>query len=326
MQMMECVAHRGALRSEPSAISTREESVIMMTSSIPADGDDRRPVLVLGATGGQGGAVAAALIRAGRPVRALVRDPASPRAAKLTAAGADLAVAEFTDQEALTAAMREAAAAFALTTPFESGASAEVQQGQAIIAAAAAAGLPFLVFSSVAGATAGTGVPHFESKAAVERALAGSGLPHAVVAPSYFYDNALSGYQDMLHGTLELSLPEDHPLQQLDRTDLGAFVAMVLADPGRFAGRRIELASDAPTPAEMIDVLSAALHRPVRYREVPLTAISSPDMAAMWRFLRGPGYQADIAALRHDFPEVGWSTFAGWTRRTFRPGATSPSP
>jgi uncharacterized protein YbjT (DUF2867 family) len=297
----------------------------MMTSSIPMNGHDRRPVLVLGATGGQGGAVAAALIRAGRPVRALVRDPASPRAAKLRAAGADLAVAEFTDREALTAAMREAAAAFALTTPFESGPAAEVQQGQAIIAAAAAAGLPFLVFSSVAGANAGTGVPHFESKAAVERALAGSGLSHAVVAPSYFYDNALGGYQDVLHGTLELSLPEDHRLQQLDRTDLGVFVAMVLADPGRFAGRRIELASDAPTPAQMIDALSGALHHPVHYREVPLTAISSPDMAAMWRFLRGPGYQADIAALRHDYPEVGWSTFAGWARQTFRPGATGSS-
>jgi uncharacterized protein YbjT (DUF2867 family) len=280
----------------------------------------QRPVLVLGATGGQGGAVAAALIRAGRPVRALVRDPSSAGAAKLEAAGAELAVAEFTDAEALTAAMRGTAAAFALTTPFGSGVAAEVRQGQAIITAATAARLPYLVFSSVAEATAGTGVPHFESKATVERALAGSGLPHTVVAPTYFYDNALGGYQDLLHGTLELSLPEDHPLQQLDRTDLGAFVALVLSDPGRFTGRRIELASDAPTPAQMTEALSAAMDRPVRYREVPVAAITSPDMAAMWRFLRGPGYRADIAALRHDYPEVGWSTFAAWARRTFLPG------
>jgi uncharacterized protein YbjT (DUF2867 family) len=81
--------------------------------------------------------------------------------------------------------MRGTAAAFALTTPFESGPGAEVAEGQAIIGTAAAARLPFLVFSSVAGAAAGTGVPHFESKAAVERALAASGLPHAVVAPTY---------------------------------------------------------------------------------------------------------------------------------------------
>jgi uncharacterized protein YbjT (DUF2867 family) len=54
------------------------------------------------------------------------------------------------------------------------------------------------VFSSVAGATSSTGVPHFQSKAAAERALSASGLPHTVAAPTYFYDNALGGYQDLL--------------------------------------------------------------------------------------------------------------------------------
>ncbi|WP_181006910.1 NmrA family NAD(P)-binding protein, partial [Streptomyces sp. SM9] len=38
------------------------------------------PVLVTGATGTQGGAVARALADAGVPVRALVRDPGAPRA------------------------------------------------------------------------------------------------------------------------------------------------------------------------------------------------------------------------------------------------------
>ncbi len=275
------------------------------------------PVLVLGATGGQGGAVAAALLGAGRPVRALVRDPSAAAAGTLAAAGAQLAAGEFTDQAALAAAMRGAAAAFALTTPFGSGPDAEIQQGEAIIAAAVTAGLPYLVFSSVAGATAGTGVPHFESKATVERALAASGLRHAILAPTYFYDNALGGYQDLLAGTLELPLPDDHPLQQLGRPDLGGFAALVLADPGRFTGCRIELASDAPTPAQMAGALAGALRRPVRFREVPLPA--SPDMAAMWRFLRGPGYQADTTALRRDYPTIGWTSFRTWADRAFRP-------
>jgi uncharacterized protein YbjT (DUF2867 family) len=280
--------------------------------------DAQAPVLVLGATGGQGGAVAHALIRAGRLVRALVRDPASPAAAELKAAGAQLAVGDFTDRDTLTEAMRGAVAAFALTTPFEAGADAELRQGQAIIEAAMAARLPHLVFSSVAGATAGTGVPHFESKKAVERRLAGSDLPHTVVAPTYFYDNALGGYQDLLHGALKLPLPRDHPLQQLDRSDLGSFVALILADPEPFNGRRIELASDAPTPDQMSQALSAALNRPVEFREVPRSGIKNPDMAAMWEFLRGDGYQARIGALRHDYPAVGWTSFSSWAERTFR--------
>jgi uncharacterized protein YbjT (DUF2867 family) len=281
------------------------------------------PVLVLGATGGQGGAVAAALIRAGRPVRAMVRDPQSAAARKLGAAGAQLVAGDFTDSGALSTAMRGAAAAFALTTPFESGPAAELAQGHAIIEAATGAGLPHLVFSSVAGATAHTGIPHFESKAQVEQALATSGLPHTVVAPTYFYDNALGGYQDLLAGVLELPLPADHRLQQLDRPDLGAFVAMVLADPAAFTGRRFELASDAPTPAQMSQALSEALGRPVGLRETPMSEVRqrSADMAAMWEFLRGPGYQADIAALRRDYPAVGWTRFTEWAQRTLRPGA-----
>jgi uncharacterized protein YbjT (DUF2867 family) len=281
------------------------------------------PVLVMGATGGQGGAVAAALLRAGRPVRALVRDPASAAAGRLQSAGAELAVAEFTDRVALAAAMRGASAAFALTTPFESGVAAEVAQGQAIIDAAAASGLPYRVFSSVAGATSGTGVPHFESKATVEQALAASGLLYTVVAPTYFYDNALGGREDLMRGVLELPLPEDHPLEQLDRSDLGSFVELALADPRRFTGHRIELASDAPTPAQMSQDLSAALQRTVRFHETPMSGIRSLDMAAMWEFLRGDGYQADIAGLRRDYPTVRWTSFAGWAHRAFDIPATS---
>jgi uncharacterized protein YbjT (DUF2867 family) len=286
---------------------------------------DQRPVLVLGATGGQGGAVAAALLRAGRPVRALVRDPASPGARQLSAAGAQLAVGEFTDGDALAAAMRAVSAVFALTTPFEDGAAAELLQGRAIIGAAAAARVPHLVFSSVAGATADTGIPHFDSKAAVERALAASDVPHTVVAPTYFYDNALGGYQDLMHGVLELPLPAGHPLQQLDRPDLGAFVELVLRRPQAYLARRIELASDAPTPAQMTAALVAALGRPVRYAEVPMPAVrrGSADMAAMWEFLRGAGYQVDIGALRRDYPAVGWTSFTAWADRAL--GSRAPA-
>ena len=284
---------------------------------------EQPPVLVLGATGGQGGAVAAALLREGRPVRALVRDETSAAARRLGTAGAQLAAGDFTDREALTRAMRGAAAAFALTTPFEAGADDEIRQGKAIIDAAAAAGLPHLVFSSVAGAADQTGIPHFESKAEVERALTASGLPHTVVAPTYFYDNALGGTGELLSGVFELPLPAAHPLQQLGRADLGAFAALVLREPSSFADQRIELATDAPTPQQMSQAISAALGRPVTFREVPMATVrhGSPDMAAMWEFLQGRGYYADPGALPRDYPSVDRGSFTAWAQETFRDGA-----
>ena len=169
---------------------------------------------------------------------------------------------------------------------------------------------------------------HFESKATVERALAASGLPHTVVAPTYFYDNALGGYQDLLAGILDLSLPEDHRLRQLDRSDLGSFAALVLADPGPFTGRRIELASDAPTPLQMSQALTAALGRP--YGTAKCRGLPCHPQPGHGRHVAVPaqpgGYQADIAALRHAYPRsAGPPSRAGRIACWVRP-RPSPTP
>lgn len=269
-------------------------------------------VLVLGATGGQGGAVADALLARGQGVRALVRDPRDERAERLADRGVELVAGSLEDTAALTAAMSGMDAAFAVTTPFEDGPDAEVRQGRAIVAAARQAGLAHLVLSSVADATHHTGVPHFDSKAQVEADLAASGVPHTIVGPTYFFDNALGGLDRIREGVLELPLPGDRPLQQLARADLGEFVATVLQHPTAYGDQRIDLASDAPTPEQMASALGAALGREVRHERVPLPTPEHPDMHAMWSFLNGPGYSVDLPALHANHPDVGWTTFGEW--------------
>jgi len=278
---------------------------------------DERPILVLGATGGQGGAVAAALLARGARVRAMVRRPEEPAVQRLTERGVEAVGGSLDDVASLGAAMRGVAAAFALTTPFEAGVDAEVAQGRAIVAAAADRKIPHLVFSSVAAANQHTGVPHFDSKAIIEKELAASGLPYTITAPTYFFDNALGGRDRIYDGILDLPLPPDHPLQQLARPDLGAFTAKVLLNPAPYVGQRIELASDAVTPAQMAETLSTVLGRPVRPERTPLESIANPDMHAMWTFLNGPGYQLDIAALAAANQDIGWTSFADWAQITF---------
>jgi uncharacterized protein YbjT (DUF2867 family) len=279
------------------------------------------PVLVLGATGGQGGAVASALLARGTRVRALVRRPDQPSVRRLTERGAEAVVGSLDDRRALAAAMRGVAGVFALTTPFEAGVDAEVAQGRAIVAAAVDEQVPHLVFSSVAGANQHSGVPHFESKAVIEAELAETGLPYTITAPTYFYDNALGGMDRILAGILDLPLPPDRPLQQLARPDMGAFVAKVINDPKPYVGQRIELASDAVTPAQMAGLLSAALGRPVRLEYTPVESIGNPDMHAMWTFLNGPGYRVDLEALHAANPDIAWQSFAVWAQQTFQSSA-----
>lgn len=134
----------------------RRELLLRATSESPA--------LVLGATGGQGAAVVSALLARGARVRALVRRPDAPSVRRLRDRGVEAVVGSLDDRVALGAAMRRVTGVFAVTTPFEAGADAEVAQGRAIVAAAIDQQVPHLVFSSVAGADQQTGVPHFDSK------------------------------------------------------------------------------------------------------------------------------------------------------------------
>jgi uncharacterized protein YbjT (DUF2867 family) len=275
------------------------------------------PVLVLGATGGQGGAVVGELLARGLRVRALVRRLDTPSVQRLSERGVEAVLGSLDDRTSLAAAMRGVAGVFAVTTPFEAGADAEVAQGRAIVAAAGDERVPHLVFSSVAGANQHSAVPHFESKAIIEAELAGSVVPHTITAPTYFFDNALGGVDRIESGILDLPLAPDRPLQQLGRPELGAFVAKVLKDPEAYVGQRIELASDAPTPAQMAEVLSAVLGRPVRHEQTPLESIGNPDMHAMWNFLNGTGYKVDLGALHAAHPDIEWQSFADWAQQTF---------
>jgi uncharacterized protein YbjT (DUF2867 family) len=229
----------------------------------------------------------------------------------------EVVAGSLSDRGSLAAAMSGVAGVFAFTTPFEAGVDAEVEQGRAILSAAAQQRVPHLVFSSVAGADQDSGVPHFESKARIEAELVSGDVPFTILGPTYFFDNALGGAQGIADGVLDLPLPSDRPLQQLARPDLGAFAAEVLADPASYVGRRIELAGDAPTPRQMAASLGAVLGREVRHEQVPLAAIRNPDMYAMWKFLNGPGYRVDVSALHDAHPEIRWTTFADWAQGTW---------
>jgi len=280
---------------------------------------DSRLVLVTGATGQQGGAVARRLLENGFRVRGITRNPESDAAGGLATLGAEMVRAEFSDAESLAAALEGVDAVFAMTTPFEAGIEAETAQGLALVDAAVAAGVDHFVYSSVASADKATGIPHFDSKYRVEQHLEASGLRWSVIAPVYFMGNlffpdTLSGLKE---GTYAIALPADLQLQQIATEDIGAFAAHVLANPDRFAGTRTDIAGDELSSQESADVLSRELGRPVSVFEVSIEGIRSfsEDLALMFEWFVSTGYVADIDGLRAAHPEVGWTRFADWAPR-----------
>jgi len=276
----------------------------------------RLTVLVTGATGQQGGAVAAALLARGHRVRAFTRKPAS--AGALAARGAEIINGDLGDPATLVEAARGVDAVFLMGNSFEAGPAAEAAQGIAAVDALARAGAAHVIYSSVGSADRHTGIPHFDSKYEVERRLAGSGLRHTIVAPAAFMENLISpwGIGPLLGGTLAMALPADRPLQQVALADVGRFVAAVAERRQELAGRRIDIAGDAPTGTAMATAFARAMGRPVAHTEIPLAAMRAQnlELATMFEWFDRVGYSADIAGLRREFPEVGWTDFATWAK------------
>jgi uncharacterized protein YbjT (DUF2867 family) len=287
-------------------------------------------VVVAGATGRQGGAVARLLLDSGHQVRALTRRPGSQAAATLHLAGADIFEADFDDAASVQRAAEGADAFFLMATPFEEGIEAEARHGRRAARAAKDARVKHLVYSSVAGADRKTRIPHFDSKREVEEFLEGLGVPYTIVAPVFFMESLLGpmSLQRLRTGTLSLPLPPTRELQMIAVADIARFVRLVLERPSEFHGKRIDIASDSLTGTEMAKVLTQAAGRAISNSEAPLARVraQSEDLARMWEWFDQVGYDTDISALRQDYPEVGWHDFRQWAREQDWTVLDEPSP
>ncbi|MDP9828841.1 NmrA/HSCARG family protein [Kineosporia succinea] len=272
-------------------------------------------VAVIGATGNQGGAAARHLLEQGAQVRALVRDAASPKAAWLSDAGASLVQADLDDPSSVLSALRGADTLFAMMTPFgPDGVEGELRQGRTVAEAARDAEVRQVVYSSVGGADRSSGVPHFESKWAVEEYLRDLGLDLTVIRPVFFMENlggAAAEEGDEL--VVRLPLVPGVPLQMIAVEDIGAICATAVLDPQRIPGGELEIGSDELTPEQITAAFAEAAGRPARFEPVPLASISDPDMHAMWSwFSQVPAYRADFATTRQLRPSA--LTFSDWLR------------
>ncbi|MEU8408313.1 NmrA/HSCARG family protein [Micromonospora sp. NPDC048842] len=247
------------------------------------------PVLVTGATGRQGGATARALLAAGVPVRALVRDPATNRARSVEALGAELVTGDLDDRDSLVRAAHGARAVFSVQMPAMDGNAinfdGELAQGVNLIESALAAKVPQFVHTSVSGAGQHTEAPgwaegrwvtmepYYTTKAAIQDRVREAGFTHwTLIKPGFFMDNLLPSVAYLLPrgvaGGLATVLKPQTSLSLVAVDDIGRATAAAIAEPDRFHGVELELASDHLTMTEIAKTLSDALG-------VELTA---PDM------------------------------------------------
>jgi uncharacterized protein YbjT (DUF2867 family) len=227
-------------------------------------------VLVYGANGAQGGAIATRLREEGFAVRGVVRDKS--RAVALERTGIEIAVADLDDVEALRRANANVDAIL-LTLPLEWDVETAVRWTKNGLAAAQAAGVRFIVLNSGVRLPAErTSVPAFELRRAVELVVQAGTIPATFLRPPMFMENLLSPAvaASILDQRL-LAYPVAARLRVswLSLRDLGSYVAVALRRTD-LAGQAFEVSGPEPLDgAALAEQLGHGLGFPLAYSALP---------------------------------------------------------
>ncbi|OLO33205.1 NmrA family protein [Streptomyces sp. MNU77] len=297
------------------------------------------PVLVTGATGRQGGAVARALLAVGIPVRALVRDPHTRRAKDVEALGVELVTGDLADRSSLDAPCAGVRAVFSVQMPpmDANGVDFAGERAQAanLIEAARAGGVPQFVQSSTSGVGAhretpgwsegrwAAMAPYFDTKQAILEQVRGAGFARwTVVKPAFFMENLPQLAPNGPEGGLATVIRPDTVLALVAGEDIGAAVAHAVREPDRFHRVELELAGDRLTMEQVAEVLSAAWGVPVTAPSMDLDEALAAGMPA-W----GAGHLWSNAITQPARPalarELGIpvTSFATWAHRHLSPAS-----
>ncbi len=269
-------------------------------------------VLVAGATGRLGMLVGLLLGR-GHAVSAMTRDPTSPAAARLRAAGAEVVYGDFDDPDSVASAADGVDAMFATGTAHRAGPDGELRHGRNLASAAAAAGVPHLVYSSGDGAAPDSPVSLFRAKHQVEQSIRSLPIKYTILAPVYFMENLFNPWNlPMLQaGAFPSPIPVELRMQQVAIADLARLAVMAIERPEEFADQRITVVSDELTAENAAQVLGRVLGRDFAAEQLAREALS-PGLRALFSWLEHSRQTADLADLHDRYAEVGWHDYETW--------------
>ena len=290
--------------------------------------NNRKKILVVGATGAQGGSVARNLLSRGNfDVRALTRNADSPAAQALRDLGAEVVQGNLDDPASLSAALEGVYGVFGVTNFWEHF-EKEGEQGRNLVAAVAAANIQHFIFSTLPPIEKATNgelrSPHFDLKAEHEEYARKLEIPATFVHVPFYYENFLYFFPPRPAGddTFQFGFPlGDTPMSAMSVEDVGKIVAPLFEHPAKYIGQVLKLAGDELTGTQYADAMSRRTGEEIRYTHIPretYAALGFPgaeDLADMFEFYRlyMPSRRREIEICRTIAPDL--QNFATWVAR-----------
>jgi NAD(P)H dehydrogenase (quinone) len=249
-----------------------------------------KPILVYGATGMQGSAVARQLLQAGRRVRVVVRDPL--KAEQWREAGAEIVKGDYLDRASLEAA-HAGVDEVILHLPLQYDLDSYERYGRNAIDAAKAAGVRLLVFNSSTQVPTGTSARVFQVKDRVIDYLRESRVPHIVLRPGFYLENLLwPGMKEAIvqQGVIAYPLRTDFKASWICHSDAAALSIAALNHP-ELAGSVIDIGGpEALDGNDVAERFALILGKPVQY-----LAVTPDDFEKALAPILGPNGASELA-------------------------------
>ncbi len=264
-----------------------------------------RVILVSGATGTQGGAVARELASRGYTVRGLTRNVDSEASRALVELGVQMVRGDFDDPASLDVALEGAYGAFSVQQYRGIGVDGEIRQGKAFADAAKRAGVEHFVYTSTFAARLASDVPPYESKREIEDYVFSLDMPYSIVRPRSFMSNLEGAREAARNGTFRTPYPPDFISYSIAPADIGRIVAEAFDHPDVWIGRVLEIAGAQISYADLARTMSRVMGSPVVYEQIPweeYAATVTPEVIAQVSWTLQNAVSTDVDGLRGEFP------------------------
>ena len=275
---------------------------------------EKKIIVVVGATGSQGGGLVRAILNdpsGAFAVRALTRDVNSEQAKSLVKLGAEVVAADVDDAESLKRAFQGAYGAYCVTFFWAHfSPEKELAQAQAMAQAAKHTAVKHVIWSTLEDTRqwiplsdnrmptlmGNYKVPHFDCKGEANHFFSDLELPTTFLLTSFYWDNLIHfgmGPKKGPDGKLAITLPMGNKkLPGIVAEDIGKCAYGIFKKGAEFIGKTVGIAGEHLTGGQMAAVLTRAFGQEVVYNNVPPEVYRSfgfpgaEDLGNMFQFKR----------------------------------------